>query len=66
MIIKALAENIPISKDFGSEHGLSLHLEANGRKILLMLEQVNYFLIIQKFNINISDVNYLINIPWAL
>jgi 7,8-dihydropterin-6-yl-methyl-4-(beta-D-ribofuranosyl)aminobenzene 5'-phosphate synthase len=61
MIIKALAENIPISKDFGSEHGLSLHLEANGRKILFDVGASELFLDnSKKFNINISDVNYLI------
>ena len=34
MIIKTLVENTSISKDLGSEHGLSLYIEANGRKIL--------------------------------
>jgi 7,8-dihydropterin-6-yl-methyl-4-(beta-D-ribofuranosyl)aminobenzene 5'-phosphate synthase len=34
MIIKALVENTSISEDLGSEHGLSLYIETNDRKIV--------------------------------
>ena len=32
MIIKTLVENTSLSKDFGSEHGLSLYIESNSPK----------------------------------
>jgi 7,8-dihydropterin-6-yl-methyl-4-(beta-D-ribofuranosyl)aminobenzene 5'-phosphate synthase len=34
MIIRVLAENTAVSEAFGSEHGLSLHIETKGRGIL--------------------------------
>jgi 7,8-dihydropterin-6-yl-methyl-4-(beta-D-ribofuranosyl)aminobenzene 5'-phosphate synthase len=34
MLIKTLVENTSISKDFGSEHGLSLYVETKKHKIL--------------------------------
>lgn len=34
MVITALAENNPAAGEFGFEHGLSLYLESNGRRIL--------------------------------
>ena len=37
MIIKTLVENRSISEDFDSEHGFSLYIETNSRKIYLML-----------------------------
>ena len=33
MIVKALVENTSVSKDFGSEHGLSLYMETKKHKI---------------------------------
>ena len=34
MLVKTLVENTSISKDFGSEHGLSLYIETKNHKIL--------------------------------
>lgn len=48
MIIKTLVENTALSKNFGSEHGLSLYIEANSRKILFVLALVSYFLKMQR------------------
>lgn len=44
MIIKTLVENTSVSKDLGSEHGLSLYIEANGRKILFDVGASELFL----------------------
>ena len=61
MIIKTLVENTSISKDFDSEHGLSLFIETNGRKILFDVGASELFLKnAKKLNVNISDVDYLI------
>ena len=60
MDIKVLIENTSISKDFGSEHGLSLYIEAKGKKILFDLGASDLFLKnAEKLNINISDIDYL-------
>jgi len=59
--IKVLVENTSISKDFVSEHGLSLYIEAKGKKILFDLGASDLFLKnAEKLNINISDIDYLI------
>jgi len=61
MIIKTLVENTALSKDFGSEHGLSLYIEANSRKILFDVGAGELFLEnAKKLNVDISDVDYLI------
>ncbi len=61
MIIKTLVENTALSKNFGSEHGLSLYIEANSRKILFDVGASDLFLEnAKKLNIDISDVDYLI------
>lgn len=61
MIIKTLVENTSISKDLGSEHGLSLYIEANGRKILFDVGASElFFENAKKLNVDISDVDYLV------
>jgi len=61
MIIKTLVENTALSKDFGSEHGLSLYIETNGRKTLFDVGASGLFLKNAiKMNVNIPDVDYLI------
>jgi 7,8-dihydropterin-6-yl-methyl-4-(beta-D-ribofuranosyl)aminobenzene 5'-phosphate synthase len=61
MIIKALVENTALSKNFGSEHGLSLYIEANSRKTLFDVGASELFLEnAKKLNVDISDVDYLI------
>jgi len=61
MIIKALVENTALSKNFGSEHGLSLYIETNSRKILFDVGAGELFLEnAKKLNVDISDVDYLI------
>lgn len=61
MIIKALVENTSLSKELGSEHGLSLYIETNSRKILFDVGASNLFLEnARKLNVDISDVDYLI------
>ncbi|ODM26387.1 MBL fold hydrolase [Clostridium sp. Bc-iso-3] len=61
MIIKALVENTALSKDFGSEHGLSLYIESNSHKILFDVGASELFLEnAKKLNVDISEVDYLI------
>ncbi|HZK57857.1 MAG TPA: MBL fold metallo-hydrolase [Clostridia bacterium] len=61
MIIKMLAENTSISKDFGSEHGLSLYIETSAYKILFDVGASGLFLeSAKKMNVNIADVDFLV------
>lgn len=61
MIIKTLIENTSISKDFCSEHGLSLYIEMQDHKILFDTGASELFLQnAKKLNINIADIDYLI------
>jgi len=61
MIIKTLVENTALSKNFGSEHGLSLYIEANSRKILFDVGASELFLEnAKKLNVDICEVDYLI------
>ncbi|MFS8541429.1 MAG: MBL fold metallo-hydrolase [Tissierellales bacterium] len=61
MIIKTLVENTALSKNFASEHGLSLYIEANSRKILFDIGASGLFLEnAKKLNLDISEVDYLI------
>ncbi|NLT96310.1 MAG: MBL fold metallo-hydrolase [Clostridia bacterium] len=61
MIIKVLAENTSISKDLGSEHGLSLYIETSNHKILFDVGASRLFLEnAEKLNVDISDVDYLV------
>ncbi|TJX14561.1 MBL fold metallo-hydrolase [Tissierella creatinini] len=61
MIIKTLVENTSISKDIGSEHGLSLYIESNGLKILFDVGASElFFENAKKLNVKIENVDYLI------
>lgn len=63
MIISVLAENTactPNPKRVKAEHGLSLHIEANGQKILFDTGQSSRFVQnAEKMGINLSEVDYL-------
>jgi 7,8-dihydropterin-6-yl-methyl-4-(beta-D-ribofuranosyl)aminobenzene 5'-phosphate synthase len=61
MLIKTLVENTSISKDFGSEHGLSLYIETKKHKILFDVGASELFLQnAKKLNANIADVDFLV------
>ena len=61
MIIKVLVENNSISEDLGSEHGLSLYIEANGRKILFDTGASELYLEnAKKMDVNIADAELLV------
>ena len=61
MIIKTLVENTSISKDFSSEHGLSLHIETKKHKILFDVGASDLFLQnAKKLGVNIADVDFLV------
>ncbi|AFV12532.1 metallo-beta-lactamase family protein [Thermacetogenium phaeum DSM 12270] len=61
MLIKTLVENTSISKDFGSEHGLSLYIETKKHKILFDVGASELFLQnAKKLNVNIADVDFLV------
>jgi 7,8-dihydropterin-6-yl-methyl-4-(beta-D-ribofuranosyl)aminobenzene 5'-phosphate synthase len=61
MLIKTLVENTSISKDFGSEHGLSLYVETKKHKILFDVGASDLFLQnAKKLNVNIADVDFLV------
>ena len=61
MLIKTLVENTSISKDFGSEHGLSLYIETKNHKILFDVGASELFLQnAKKLNVNIADIDVLV------
>ncbi len=61
MLIKTLVENTSISKDFGSEHGLSLYIETKSHKILFDVGASELFLQnAKKLGVNIADINFLV------
>jgi 7,8-dihydropterin-6-yl-methyl-4-(beta-D-ribofuranosyl)aminobenzene 5'-phosphate synthase len=61
MLIKTLVENTSISKDFGSEHGLSLYIETKKHKILFDVGASELFLQnAKKLDVNIADVDFLV------
>lgn len=61
MLIKTLVENTSISEEFGSEHGLSLYIETQKRKILFDVGASNLFLQnAKKLGVNIDEVDYLV------
>lgn len=61
MLIKTLVENTSISKDFGSEHGLSLYIETKKHKILFDVGASELFLQnAKKFDVSIADVDFLV------
>lgn len=61
MIIKTLVENTSISKDFNYEHGLSLYIELNNKRILFDVGTTELFLEnAKKLNVEIENIDYLI------
>jgi 7,8-dihydropterin-6-yl-methyl-4-(beta-D-ribofuranosyl)aminobenzene 5'-phosphate synthase len=61
MLIKTLVENTAISKDFGSEHGLSLYIETKKHKILFDVGASGLFLQnAKRLGVNIVDVDFLV------
>ena len=61
MLIKTLVENSSISQDYGSEHGLSLYVETNGRKILFDVGASSLFYEnAKKLNVDISNIDILV------
>lgn len=61
MLIKTLVENTTTTKTLGSEHGLSLYIEALGHKLLFDVGQSRLFLEnAQRLNIDIANVDLLI------
>lgn len=61
MLIKTLVENTAISKDYGSEHGLSLYIETKNNKILFDVGASDLFLKnAKKLNVNVADVDFLV------
>lgn len=61
MLIKTLVENTSISKDFGSEHGISLYIETKKQKILFDVGASELFLQnVKKLDVSIADVDFLV------
>ncbi len=61
MIIKTLVENTAISDSFSCEHGISLYIEANDKKILMDLGASDLFYEnAKKMGVDISDVDYVL------
>lgn len=61
MLIKVLVENTAISEEFGSEHGLSLYIEANGKRILFDTGRGELFLAnAKKLQVDIASVDYTV------
>ncbi len=58
MVIKVLVEDISISDELRSEHGLSLYIETNSHKILFDMGQSSIFAEnASKMNIDLSGVD---------
>ena len=61
MLIKVLVENTAVSGEFGSEHGLSLYIETNGRKILFDTGRGELFLAnAKRLQVDISSIDYVV------
>ena len=61
MIVKALMENTACSRDFRTEHGLSLYIEACGRKILFDMGQSRAFAEnAQKMGVSLDAVDFAV------
>jgi 7,8-dihydropterin-6-yl-methyl-4-(beta-D-ribofuranosyl)aminobenzene 5'-phosphate synthase len=61
MLIKTLVENTAISKDFDSEHGLSLYIETKKHKVLFDVGASGLFLQnAKKLDVNIADIDFLV------
>jgi 7,8-dihydropterin-6-yl-methyl-4-(beta-D-ribofuranosyl)aminobenzene 5'-phosphate synthase len=61
MMIKTLIENVSLSDDFKSEHGLSLYIEIQNKKILFDTGAGGLFLDnAEKLDVDIADINSLV------
>ena len=61
MVVKTLMENTSISKDFCSEHGLSLYIETGNHKILFDVGASQFFLQNAKqLGVDITSVDFLV------
>lgn len=61
MVIKVLSENTSISPHFQAEHGLSLYVEADGRKLLFDTGASELFLEnADRLDVDIADVDYVV------
>ena len=61
MVIKTLCENTSSRDDIGCEHGLSLYIEFNGKKIMVDTGQTGLFYDnSKKMDADVSDVDYLV------
>ncbi len=61
MIIKSLTDNIALSDDFVSEHGLSLYIETNRQKILFDVGKSDIFIEnVKKLGIDIEDIDIVV------
>lgn len=61
MVIKTLVENTSTSKEFGSEHGLSLYIETGKHKILFDVGASDLFLQNAKsLDVQIADIDFLV------
>lgn len=61
MIVRTLVEDTKTATGLGSEHGLSLHIETNGYKILFDVGASDLFLRnANEMNVSVSDVDYLV------
>lgn len=61
MLIKTLVEDTTLSGEVSSEHGLSLYVESNGRKLLFDMGKTDLFLRNAKaLGVDISDVEFAV------
>ncbi len=61
MIIKTLAENTSISRNFDNEHGLSLYIETGTSKILFDVGASGLFLEnAEKLGVSVADIDFLV------
>jgi 7,8-dihydropterin-6-yl-methyl-4-(beta-D-ribofuranosyl)aminobenzene 5'-phosphate synthase len=61
MLVKTLVEDTVISEDFISEHGLSLYVEANGKKLLFDMGKTDLFVKnAKRLGVDLSAVEYAV------
>lgn len=61
MIIKVLAENRALKEGFNPEHGLSLYIEVNGKKILFDMGKTDAFAEnAKKLGVNLADIDFAV------
>ncbi|MEG0136336.1 MBL fold metallo-hydrolase [Cetobacterium sp.] len=59
--IQVLVENKTLNKELAKEHGLSLYIETNGKKILFDVGESDKFLKnAKKLGVNLEEIDYLI------